>query len=209
MLDILFDGHRPHPARKQSAVQPWERESREPEKAYAAFVVYLDTEPEKRTIRTLAQTIKTPVRTVQKWAKAWRWRERVLTWDREVERLRRRRHLAQLGAMGERHASLGASLQEKAEKALGKVTEDTLAKDPALALSVARTGAEIERKARLGVVEADTKAKEADDLETRPGLRLILGLRSKRTTEDGVEETIVLGIDTGSDGAGRGEHDDG
>lgn len=205
MLDILFDG-KDRARRANNRVEAWEQEGKEPEKAFAAFVAYLDTDPEKRSVPKLAKQRKTALRTVQTWAKTWRWRERVLAWDREIERRRRRRHLAQLGAMGERHAGLGATLQNKAEKALRKVTQKTLAANPGLALAVAKTGAEIERKARLGVVEADVAAREADEMETRQGLRLILGLRTKKTTEDGGEEAVVVAVETGSDGAGgRGE----
>lgn len=66
-------------------VQPWERQDGEPELAYDAFKGYCFQTPPRRLKHS---SVRHSTSELSALFNEWRWEERVLAWDRNVERIR-------------------------------------------------------------------------------------------------------------------------
>lgn len=64
-----------------------QRGATEGDRAWAAFLVYLELPPEDRHLRRVADLAEAPEHAIQRWAKEWHWRDRAAIHDlRLVER---------------------------------------------------------------------------------------------------------------------------
>jgi len=190
--DLQLHGQR----HKDDEPEPWLRMVDEPPQEFAVFEKFLDLGPE-RSIPLLRKITRLPKKRLYDWRKRWDWESRVLAWDRECGRRRRKANLAAVSRMAERHAKLGAKMLEKAEKSLRKVTQKALAESPSTLTALTRAAAEMERRARLGAVEADQREAEVE-ADEKPGLRVEIGLRKSGKARLAVEV---------EEGAGDGEGD--
>ena len=64
---------------------PWERQTKETEKAYEAFLLYKNAGP-GRTVIDVARKLQKSYTLIRRWAKKWNWEDRVLAFDRDCER---------------------------------------------------------------------------------------------------------------------------
>lgn len=88
---------------------PWERQDREPARAYMAFQSYRDLGP-LRGLRQLRPTGRqnptTWLRQLGGWSSAWGWPERAKAYDAMLERERIGARIAAVAVMEERHAQI-------------------------------------------------------------------------------------------------------
>lgn len=93
-------------------ILPWDRQHREPEKAYAYFVLYRDL-GRTRTVAKVATEVHKSRDYLHKLASTWKWVQRAQTWDREEDRLYAEGLAVQRRDMARRHARIASALQAK------------------------------------------------------------------------------------------------
>lgn len=86
-------------------ISMWERQPKEPEKAFAAFVTYRDA-GEDRTIASAAALAGKWRNQAYRWSKGWRWRERALAYDRHLDAAAVKAATKARRDMAARHAGL-------------------------------------------------------------------------------------------------------
>ena len=101
----------------------WDRMPDETDRAWSAFARYRDLGAESRSLPRLASEMvgeasemhrrpESVQRQLERWSSRHRWRERVTSWDREVDRLVREAETDQLLAMRQRHIAHARAMQE-------------------------------------------------------------------------------------------------
>lgn len=93
-------------------VLPWDRQRREPEKAYGYFVLYRDL-GRTRTVAKVAVEVHKSRDYLHKLASVWKWVQRAQTWDREEDRLYAEGMAEQRRDMARRHARIASALLGK------------------------------------------------------------------------------------------------
>lgn len=99
----------------------YEHQPKESARAFLAFTVYRDAGV-TRTIKSSVSEYQnraglkgrsesTAFNQMMKWSARWRWRERIVEWDRFLDKHKRKLALRDVEKMRERHAKLGESLQ--------------------------------------------------------------------------------------------------
>jgi hypothetical protein len=109
-------------------VDPWERLPGETARAFAAFVLYRDAGPTRSLVgayRTSAGRPEVVGKALpgywREWARANQWQERAAAWDREQDRLARRRQVDAVRQMNERQAGAGVTLQARSLAVLARL----------------------------------------------------------------------------------------
>jgi len=110
----------------------YERQPNEKDTHWKGFVIYRDLGLE-RTINKASliwdpegetHGIKNPTSKVSyqmyKWASRWNWRDRVVEWDRELDKIKRRKVIEEVEKMRMRHIQLSTSIQAVVEQELKK-----------------------------------------------------------------------------------------
>ena len=155
----------------ESTVLPWERREDETPKAYAAFCVYRDLGPARRSIDAAYRASKAQVGENggesgatgkrapshwEKWSSDFDWVKRAEAYDSHMELLRRKEreteHLNALEAHRSRSARMGALAQEVAITMLG-IASDELRRVKNKAKAAGEDAPEGERKRRGKGVE--------------------------------------------------------
>ncbi len=90
----------------------WDRQQREPERAYGYFVLYRDL-GRTRTVAKVATEVDRSRDYLHKLATTWKWVQRAAAWDREEDRLYVEGLAEQRRDMAKRHARISAALQAK------------------------------------------------------------------------------------------------
>ncbi len=126
--------------------KPYERQPRETDKAWQAFLTYRD-DP-KRTLAKAAAKLGKSKQLIEQWNGRWRWRERVEAWDREQDDAGRNAKLDEIARMNRRQARLGRLMQKLARKGLEQRKEAGEVPEVDDARKLADTGTRIERVAR-------------------------------------------------------------
>jgi len=130
----------------------WERQPRETDSAWQAFINYRDNQP--RSIRKTAVRLDKGDTIVGLWSRRWRWVERVVAWDNHLNALYLNERMKAQKEMAHRHIKLAEAIQTKvATKLLNLTPEQMTAGDTARLLDVA---VKIERLA-LGAPTDHTK----------------------------------------------------
>ncbi|MBM0228227.1 hypothetical protein [Micromonospora sp. ATA51] len=93
-------------------ILPWDRQHREPEKAYGYFVLYRDL-GRTRTVAKVAEQVHKSRDYLHKLATTWKWVQRAQAWDREEDRLYAEGLAEQRRDMARRHARVASALQAK------------------------------------------------------------------------------------------------
>lgn len=99
----------------------YERQPKETDRAFLAFTVYRDAgvartikssvEPYQKQAGLNAHKPNSVFNQMMKWSARWRWKERIVEWDRYLDRHKRKLALREVEKMRNRHAKLGESLQ--------------------------------------------------------------------------------------------------
>ena len=89
-------------------IDPWERQKKDTEEAWQAFIFYRDS-GEKRSFRATAEHFKLWHNTIFRMNLKFRWKERVLAYERHLDAQRQEVHKKEVVAMAKRHASVASS----------------------------------------------------------------------------------------------------
>lgn len=89
--------------------RPWERQTTENDRHWKAFLAYRDAGEEHRSLRQTATTANEHTTQVGRWSVGYRWRERVLAYDRSLDEERVRVARREVAKMAERHAQLASA----------------------------------------------------------------------------------------------------
>ena len=105
--------------------QPWERQERETPKAFDAFVVYRDMDPQERSGLKVAGIVGKSWSLMQQWSRKYGWVERAAAWDEEQDRIKReaaqREQIEAIKQMRKRHTKVAVKMIDKAEAAIDEI----------------------------------------------------------------------------------------
>ncbi len=138
---------------KQPELDPWERQPKESDVAFDAWLKYRDGGPRRR-LAPVAEACGKSVSLMERWSGTWKWRDRAAAWDREQDRVGREAQLEEVRAMHRRHANLGVLMLNKAaqrlagDEANGVTPIDTSKLTAEQVARLAEVGSRIERGAR-------------------------------------------------------------
>lgn len=147
---------------KSSDTKPWERQPKEGEKPFEAFVKYRDM-GEKRTLNAVAAELQKSYTLIRRWKDTWNWEERVRAYDNELQKQAHKQAVKKARGMADRHIDMALKMQVKALEALADL--DPKAIDPKTLISFIREATRLERENREDVVRMTEPEKE----ETGPG----------------------------------------
>ena len=119
---------------------PWERQKGEGHEAFDAFCISRDMGEggARRSYRKVRERLGKSDTMVERWARRYRWGERVKAWDDELDRRVREEHVKGIAGMRKRHACIAEEMLEKARRALFCIPEDKMtAQDIARLVDVA------------------------------------------------------------------------
>lgn len=115
-------------------VEPWERQPREPDAAFACFKHYRDAVDERgdpaRSIRGTASAVGEHGTSCARWSVRHRWRDRALAYDRYLDTVARRIKEKELAGVLKQHASVASAgigvLQEPIRELIRRIESKTL-----------------------------------------------------------------------------------
>lgn len=96
----------------EPAVLAWDRQAKEPEKAYAYFALYRDL-GRTRTVAKVAAEVNRSRDYLHKLASTWQWVRRAQAFDREGDRIYAESLAERRRDMADRHARIASALQAK------------------------------------------------------------------------------------------------
>ena len=126
------------------SIAPWERQPGESGEAWASFCEYRDTTG-RRSVRKVCEKQAKSRGIVNRWCIRWKWVERALAWDDEVDRVGRNAFLKTVEKHAKLHADLAQMVIVKAAKKLEKVDAEKLTNR--LALAYTQVGVRLHREA--------------------------------------------------------------
>lgn len=147
---------------KSSDTKPWERQPKEGEKPFEAFVKYRDM-GEKRTLNAVAAELQKSYTLIRRWKDTWNWEERVRAYDNELQKQAHKQAVKKARGMADRHIDMALKMQVKALEALADLDPKSI--DPKTLISFIREATRLERENREDVVRLTEPEKE----ETGPG----------------------------------------
>ena len=129
----------------------WERQIKEPTKAYGAFRLYRDMPPAQRSIEQVADQIDLSLRRTHEWAVLWQWKERATAWDDACHQIEDQERLEAIRSMHAMHRRAGRAAIVKAVQALNLVNPEHM---PIGAIArLLALGAKLERDTLIVSVE--------------------------------------------------------
>lgn len=142
---------------KSSDTKPWERQPKEGEKPYEAFVKYRDM-GEKRALNAVAAELQKSYTLIRRWKETWNWEERVLAYDNELQKQAHKQAVKKAKNMADRHIDIALKMQLKALQALEGLNPEMI--DPKNLISLIREATRLERENREDVVRMTEPVKE-------------------------------------------------
>jgi hypothetical protein len=133
--------------------QPWERQPKETEASWGAFIEYRDLGPVERSLSKLSKKFKKSVQNFSVWSRKHDWVKRCAAYDSWMDGKRLEVDADEIKAMRRRHIQLGSMLQGVAALALKKLvtSEQTQSKRtlrPHEIRDLAELGAKLEQQSR-------------------------------------------------------------
>lgn len=144
--------------------EPWERQPREPARAYSTFRRFRDL-GSTRTAQQVVEVTEGEVslRTVQHWHTDWRWRERARAWDEHVYRVEDDVRLEAIRSMHRNHSTAGRLALAKAIAALRELPDAAITGP--VAVRLLDVGARLERSTLTTSVAELQGVEPVDDTE--------------------------------------------
>lgn len=155
---------------------PWERQLKEPLRAWTAFELFLRAGV-SRELQSVADALGRKRQTVANMSSRYGWKDRIGAYEQHESKIREEAAAAELVAMAERHANMAVALMGKAAAALKTInTKDVSARDVCLMF---KTATEIERFARGALVpvfdpEADVEIMSLEEQQLDNWRRLFV-----------------------------------
>jgi len=147
---------------KRSDTKPWERQPKEGEKPFEAFVIYRDM-GEKRTLKEVAEELHKSYTLIRRWKETWNWEDRVREYDNELQKQAHKQAVKKARGMADRHIDMALKMQLKALAALEKLNPESI--DPKNLIALIREATRLERENREDVVRLTEPVQES----TGPG----------------------------------------
>lgn len=139
-------------AKQKTTQEPclWERQPKESEQAWEAFLTYRDMEP-PRKVQAVADKLSKSRQQITKFKSAWFWEDRVRAYDNEIQKEALAKAVSERRKMNERHINFAMRFQKAALEALESLDPTDLSfKDIREAVKLAT---EIERRARGELID--------------------------------------------------------
>jgi hypothetical protein len=108
---------------------PWQQHPGESPRAFAAFVVYRNLEPEERSLQRVVQECNKSISLIGRWSSRWGWVERAAEWDDYQEMRLLEARLEERRAMDENHLKITMAARSKAITALTEMDSSQLARN--------------------------------------------------------------------------------
>lgn len=102
--------------------KPWERQEKESDKAFEAFVIYRDMGV-SRSYSKVAEKLQKSDTLINRWGRTYNWTERAGAWDDELDKETQKAQRKEIAKMRQRHADLASQMLEKAANALRFIPE--------------------------------------------------------------------------------------
>jgi len=147
---------------KRSDTKPWERQPKEGEKPFEAFVIYRDM-GEKRTLKEVAEELHKSYTLIRRWKETWNWEDRVREYDNELQKQAHKQAVKKARGMADRHIDMALKMQLKALSALEQLKPESI--DPKNLIALIREATRLERENREDVVRLTEPVQES----TGPG----------------------------------------
>lgn len=147
---------------KRSDTKPWERQPKEGEKPFEAFVIYRDM-GEKRTLKEVAEELHKSYTLIRRWKETWNWEDRVREYDNELQKQAHKQAVKKARGMADRHIDMALKMQLKALAALEQLKPESI--DPKNLIALIREATRLERENREDVVRLTEPVQES----TGPG----------------------------------------
>lgn len=152
---------------KVTDLDPWERQPRETDVAFQAFVVYRDL-PDRRSCAKAGKLLGKSSKLMEDWSAQHHWVDRVAAWDREQDRVARKATLDEIAQMHRRHANLAVTMLNRAAARLVG-SDDPIS--PVTALDTSKlTATEVARLAEVGARLERQARGEPDKIELDVGV---------------------------------------
>jgi len=139
-------------------INAWERQEKESEQAFQAFVKYRDKGLE-RTLISVSEELHKSYTLIRRWADMWNWSERVREYDNDLEKQAKKQAEKSRKEMYERHAKIATTFQAKALEALKDFDPRRL--DAKSIREFVEMATELERQSREMVIEENEKQDES------------------------------------------------
>ncbi len=107
----------------------WQQLPGETDKAYEAFAVYRNLEPNERSLSRVTSELAKSIPLVKRWSSQWQWVERARDWDHYQELRILEARIQEKQQMDERHLKIIRAARNKAVEALTNMDAETLAKN--------------------------------------------------------------------------------
>ena len=144
---------------KECGLDPWAQQPGETQWEYTVWVAYRDSYPGKKpTYSDVAKQLNTTYEAVRKVAQRWSFPVRMQAWMVECDRLTLAQRRQEVLDMNKDHVDMAARLRSKLSEAIDNI--DPLALKPGEIVSLARTAAEMERKARVDTIAQEEMRRE-------------------------------------------------
>lgn len=89
----------------KNEIKPWEIQPDESALAFQAFAMYRDLRPEDRSYVKVAQLLLKHPSQISEWGSKFHWQERIIAYDRELDRIKVKKHFEDIEKMNDRQAS--------------------------------------------------------------------------------------------------------
>lgn len=176
-------------ARKQSGVQPWERQEGESTINYEAFCAYRDMGRE-RSLAKVGKKLGKSDTLMSNWSSKYSWVSRAADWDDEQDRIAReiaqKEMVEEIRKMRKRQAEAGKFMQVKATRALSKIPDEEL--KPVDISRLIEVGSKLERLARGDVGEV---VEERDGGDAIPAVQIYIPDNQRGTKDDDFDDLEV------------------
>jgi len=134
---------KPEKKKEKKIIHPWDKQPKESQKAYAAFVRYRDAGP-KRSHRTVAKS-SPERRQFSRWSTRYNWLKRVEKWEEHLDKKKQEAMEGFAEEMAKRQIDLGKMLQSASIQ--GRLNLDTTKMKAMDVAKLAEIGVKIERLA--------------------------------------------------------------
>lgn len=165
--------------------EPWERQEKESDKAFEAFVKYRDMGLDRSTTKVAKELAKSE-QLIRRWSATYDWVKRAAAWDNEVDKDVQKAQRQEITEMRKRHATLASAMLVKAAKALQAIPEDEIkASDISRMVDVA---SKLERVSRGDVGEV---IEERDGGQAIPAVQIYVPTNNRERGKDTFEDLEV------------------
>ena len=176
---------------KEAGLSLWERQPGETQWEFTVWQAYRDSYPGKRaTYMDIARQLNTTYGVVNKIAQRWNFTVRMQHWITECDKITVAQRRQEILDMNKEHIDMAARLRSKLSKAIDQL-EPSIIK-PSEISSLAKLATDLERKARLDIVEQEELRRgETTEVENPE-------LKKSPTKQNDLSEVVTILLKAGA-----------